>query len=257
MTRTLLTISVALLTGLAVAGAVQAAPINGVLFNERVFNDFPSSIIATTNNFPTLVAINDSNLNGPPGFANRTDAVMSSDGGVTAKTFGILEGFDISANVTLTDSSNTPRKEAGIRINSPVTGDALFLVNSDAGEIVAFGGPFFSFGSNGSGNGYTPGQSIFMREIYRPGTPGTMEFIINRGMGLESSGLLPWTNLEGGPVNYQVAFYEQGGSNTQGGFVDAQFQSIRVPEPTSLGLAGLAAVMGVVFLRAFRTRRRV
>jgi len=46
-------------------------------------------------------------------------------------------------------------------MNSPI-GDMLFIVNSDAGEIVAFGGPFYLFGNNGGGNGYTPGTPILM-----------------------------------------------------------------------------------------------
>ena len=166
----------------------------------------------------------------------------------------ITEGFSVGAHVTLDAVSLTPRKEAGIRINSPVTGDVLFLVNSDAGEIVAFGGgaPFYLFGNNGMGNGYTPGDSIFMGVTYTPGTPGTIEYMIDRGMGLESSGPLNWDNLEGGPVNYRVAFYLQGGSTTEGDGMVGRFENF-VPEPSSFALCGLASL--ALGMAAWRRRR--
>jgi hypothetical protein len=116
-------------------------------------------------------------------------------GGVLDAVFDIDDGFIIGAHVTLNSGSAAPRKEAGIRLNSPVSGDALFLVNSDAGDIVAFGGgaPFFIFSSNGTGNGYTPGDTIFMQMVYEAsegganGVPATVIYNIDRGAGLETS----------------------------------------------------------------------
>ena len=71
---------------------------------------------------------------------NRHDVLLSSDGGGSAHTFSIDDSYTFSTILNLSDTNNSPRKEAGIRINAPVTGDALFIVNSDAGEIVTFGG---------------------------------------------------------------------------------------------------------------------
>src|SRR5579884_1236594 len=160
--------------GVAVLGcawvvtARQAAAqnINGVSIQPRVFNDYPDSTLTITNYYPTNVTIHDVFNTVPAGkFANRHDALFSIDGGTTPFTFNNNPVFDVGADVTLTDGSNSPRKEAGIRVNSSVGGDGLFIVNSDAGEIVAFGGPlpFFKFGDNSMGNGYTPGQTINMR----------------------------------------------------------------------------------------------
>src|SRR5207249_7338221 len=161
--------------------------------------------------------------------ANRSDVLASSDGGATAHTFGIDDSFVFTTQLTLTDGFNSPRKEAGIRINSPTTGDALFIVNSDAGEIVSFGGgaPFHLFGNNAGGNGYAPGTSILLGIRHIGGGDGnggvanTIEFFIDRGAGIETTGPQPWQNLEGGPVNFQVGGYAKGGANTAGDFVNA------------------------------------
>ena len=235
----------ALATGAAHASVLD---VNGMFVNERVFNDFPDSTLTVTNNFPSEVILDDRDATGT-GFANRHDAVASTDGGSTAATFGLGDGFRISADVTLDVSDLEPRKEAGLRVNSPVTGDALFIVNSDAGEIVAFGGgaPFHSFGSLGTGDGYTAGESLFMEMVYRPGNgdPGTVEYRIDRGAGIESSGQLNWDNLEGGPVSYQLAFYVQG--SVQDASMTGTFANIQiVPEPGTALLLGAAALVGLV-----------
>src|SRR5947209_14570615 len=100
---------------LLVLGAwAHATTLNGVMVNQRVFNDFPDSTLTITNNYPTLVEIKDQFNTVPAKFANRHDALLSSDGGATAFTFNNNESFDVSADVTLKAGSNAPRKEAGI-----------------------------------------------------------------------------------------------------------------------------------------------
>src|SRR5690242_14854640 len=214
--------------GLCLAAAPVHADANGIVIMPRVFNDFPLSTETITNTptntLPANVSINDTNMAnaGGGGFANRDDILISADHGATAWSGNINTGFTISANVTLSDTSNSPRKEVGIRINAPITGDALFILNSDAGEIVAFGGgaPFYSF-RPAIEPAYIPGQTIFMQEQYIPGvptttnaTPGTLQYWAQLlpGGPLLTSGPLPFSNLEGGPGgsgNFTIGFYDQ------------------------------------------------
>jgi hypothetical protein len=201
--------------------SARALILDGVFVQERVVDDYPDSTLSVTNAYPTQVQFAESAFGEKlGGFANRHDALFSDNGGTNPRTFNIGEPFDVRASVILEDGSDTPRKEAGIRINSSITGDVLFIVNSDAGEIVAFGGggPFHIFGKNATGDGYTPGQTIFMRMIYQPNSnttedPGTLEYIIQRGNGIETSGPLAFANLENGPVDFEVGLYAQAGAD--------------------------------------------
>jgi hypothetical protein len=253
----------AALIGLAAANT-YAEPVNGYAIIPRVpVSGDPGSTLTftppTIGVNPAAVTIHDAYTGAFSG-ANRSDVLASTDGGVTAHTFGIDDSFTFSTRVTLTDGFNAPRKEAGIRFNSSI-GDMLFLVNSDAGEIVAFGGPFKLFGNNAGANGYTPGTSILLGVTERGGgdgvggVPDTLEFFIDRGAGIETSGPLAWSNLEGGLPSFQVGVYAQGGANAAGDFINAAFTDTTfvtiVPEPGTLALFGLGLV-GVLALRRKR-----
>lgn len=235
------------------------AQIDGLHVRPRVFNDFPTSTLTINSSNsvdPGTVVLDERDFDtGPGGFANRHDILLSSDAGATAQEFSINEPFMLSAHVTLAVGSDAPRKEAGIRVTSPVTGDALFLINSDAGEIVAFGGgaPFHLFGNHGGGNGYALGSTILMGMSYTPGSPGQVEYFIDRGLGIESSGMLPWANLEGGPVSYNVGLYGQFSPANNDDFATVSFDRIAtIPEPaTVVGLTWIVAVCAL-----HRKRRR-
>lgn len=239
--------------------AAQAQVINGLKANPRVFNDYPGSslTISNSNTIPGTVTIDDRNMvNDTGNGANRHDVLLSADNGATAFTFNPNQEWFMQGSVTLTDGSNAPRKETGVRINDPVTGDTLLIVNSD-GEIVAFGGgaSFYNFrGPPFNEPNYIPGQTILLGMHYRPGsptttgaTPATLEYYINRGSGIESSGPLPYSNLEGGPLSYQVGLYAQGGSNNNAAdFFHSAWTGVTggiiVPEPVGIGMAGLAGM---------------
>jgi hypothetical protein len=254
-----------LAAALCLTATAAQAQFNGIKVNPRVFNDYPNSTLTITNSnsIPGSLTIDDRNMTNATGTgANRHDGLLSADHGSTAFTFNPNQEWMIQANLTLTDLNNSPRKEAGIRINDPVTGDTLLIVNSDAGEIVAFGGgaPFHLFGNNAGGNGYTPGNNILLGMHYRPGTPtttgatpATMEYFINRGSGVETTGPLAYSNLEGGPLSYNVGVYAQGGSNNNANdFFHAVFTNITasiVPEPSCLALLSLG---GLTMLRRRR-----
>ena len=134
-------------------------------------------------------------------------------------------------SVTLTGTPTTPRKEAGIRLDSSIGGDGLFVLDTDAHEIVAFGGalPFYSFG-----NTFNSGDSVLMGITYENigGTNG----IVYSANGVNSP-FLPMSNLEQGVIN----------GSTLGGYF--QIGGV-IPEPSVLALL----VLGLVPL-AFRRRR--
>jgi len=122
--------------------------VNSAIIHPRVFNDYPGATLATVNNYPNLISFSEANVVAPTGFANRDDWRFSSDGGATDHLFNNNEYWSISATITLSGTPTSPRKEAGLRLDSSVGGDGLFILDTDAHEIVAFGGPlpFYSFG---------------------------------------------------------------------------------------------------------------
>ena len=252
---------------------------NGLYIQPRYYNDYPNSTETVTINgspmvnptgtisspgLPAAVTINDVGFANNPasGFANRDNILISADHGNSIYTGDINQGFSLSANVTLSDGLDTPRKEAGLRIDSSVSGDALFILDSDSGEIVAFGGgaPFYSFRPNIESK-YVTGQTIFMKEVYTPGVggttmsnPGTIEYFAQllSGPGVTSpgplldSGPLLYSNNEGGPTLPQIGFYDQApdGQSTSADFVTASFNNINaaVPEPATMSILAMGAV---------------
>jgi hypothetical protein len=249
--------------------AVQAQVINGFATNPRVVNAFPSSTLVVVNpgTNPDVASINDSNFGATGGGQNRTDLLASADNGATPFTFNTNQGFKISTTLTLTDGTDSPRKEAGIRINNSVTGDALFIVDSDQQEIVAFGGgaPFHSFANVGSpGGGYKTGTPITLSEEYDP--PGLVDplhglltyTVSYPTLGLSQSYSALFSNLEGGPGNgstFGVYGETDGSSNATTDFVNTSFATITaslVPEPASLAVIGLGGLSLLARRRASR-----
>src|SRR4051812_4615286 len=132
------------LAGLALllpAASSWGQTVNGLFKNPRVFNDIPGSTLTmnTSNSNPGSGLIHDAWGAATGGGVNRHDIDLSINGGASPAQFSIGNGYTFTTTFILSDNANAPRREAGIRINSPSQGDALFIVNSDAGEIVAFG----------------------------------------------------------------------------------------------------------------------
>lgn len=241
---------------LVAAAGADVNNIDSVHVVERVFNDFGSSTLMTTNNYPTSVRFQESNF-GAGNFANRHIAWFSEDG-TTNYDFGYSDGFDISFDMTIheapVDGGGRPGAEAGFQAD--LFGFGFFGALTGNGEIAAFGStlPFHSFGTGL----YSVGDTINLRMIYRPGAgegmmpAGSIEYIYDLGSGPVSSGLKPFTNAEGG---FPTAFNQLIGLGVQnnaagGGSSDVTFSNIVViPAP---GAATLALGLGLAGLRRRR-----
>jgi hypothetical protein len=157
----------ALWAGLAAAVVGLPGAAQQIVLHPRVFNDVPASALTVTKTSDS-VSISDRNVSAATGYANRHDWRLSPDG-VADQTFGPSDTFDLSADVTLTGDPTSPRKEAGLRINGPC-GDALFMVNTDAHEVVGFSAsgsvlPAYNFRLHGVAD-YQSGQTVRLRMQY-------------------------------------------------------------------------------------------
>jgi hypothetical protein len=246
-------------------GVAQGAGIDGLVARPRVFNDHPTSLlsISSSNSVNDGAVTIDDQFTAAGAGANRHDVLLSANGGASAAVFNIANRFTFQTQIELTGAANSPRKEAGIRLNSPITGDVLFIINSDAGEIVAFGGggPFYLFGNNAAGNGYTTGSTLLMGFTYIGpfgATAGTLNYFIDRDPGQpggeSSSGPLAFSNLEFGALDFNVGMYAQSQSGGAGDFIHAEFRNIRfaiVPEPGTYCLFA-AAIASLAATRRIR-----
>jgi hypothetical protein len=188
-------------------------------------------------------AIIDERNYAPFNAANRHDLQLSSNGGTSAAPFDFQnEGIDVSMDVTLTAGvTAAPRKEAGFIFSSPM-GSGQFIVNTDAHEIAAFGGPFIFHQFKTATYQFNSGDTANLRIIYQPpprdmgGTiigDGTIEYRVKLNGGAEQiAGPFPIDNDESGLfTNTTVAAYAQAAGANAGDFITARFENFDVSAP--------------------------
>jgi len=196
--------------------------------------------------------------------ANRAEFLFSNDGGASGRffrnTFGMQDAFDISFDLKLETSAATPRKEAGMRIDFNGF-DGLFIVNTDAHEIVAFGGtlPFYSFNAS-NGLSYNAGDTINMRMVYTPPVldnlnavlvKGKVEYIVNQGLGPVSSMPLEFSGTESGIIdgsNLGLHVQATGAVNDTTDFVRATWSNFDFDGPGNADFDHNGIVDGTDFL---------
>jgi hypothetical protein len=183
----------------------QGAGINNVVILPRVVHGGdPSSNFDSLKALP-VVALADSQVSHEGQFANRHDWALSEDGEEPA-VFGIDDFFDFSFDLTLSGTPIAPRKEAGIIITTAIAGEGQYIVNTDAHEVVAFGGPlpFNAFPAT-----FDSGETINLRlRYFRDMADGLrkIEYFANG----ESSGAKEITNNEQGiPGPFFIKGYVQ------------------------------------------------
>jgi hypothetical protein len=260
----------------ASAEAQLVNDVNGLLVKPNVVRADPgNNLTIDATGFPNMVTLHEDPFsnNGNPTQFNRHDLMFSANGGASARKFQNQEAFDVSVDVTLSAGFDAPRKEAGLRVNF-FGFDGQFIINTDADEIVAFGGtlPFYSFTAPVSADppggglpGYVTGETINLRMIYTPPVlddamppavveKGTIQYVIDRGAGPVSSPVIEFTGTESGIINNsEVGVYVQatGVFPVQPDFVDATFANFDFDGPDAVDNAdfnGDAIVDGADFL---------
>lgn len=222
---------------MAAGAQAQVSTIDSIVVTKGEFKDIPTATVVTGGTYPSSFAIVEVGVSAATGFANRDVWRFSADG-TTPYTFQNTEEFNVAMDLTLTGLPGTPRKEAGFLLDS-IGGQGQFIVNTDAHEVVAFGGPFpfYAFPAT-----FDSGETIRLGIDYSWDAVNGNGVIVYTAGGL-SSPALPFTNLEKGIIDgstlggyFQIVNDPANASNA--GF--AMFNNIAiVPEPGTFALLAL------------------
>ena len=167
---------------LAAAGAAyaQVSSINSVIILPHFFNDIPGATTTVLNKYPGFISLSEAGVSQPTGFADRDVWYFSNDGGTTPYAFQNNNYFSASFSVTLTDTADSPRKEAGFLFNNVSGsfggGDLQFIVDSDGHEVVQFGGISFWAFAPDQVPPYFTGTTLRLGMIYFQAKDGNNAF---------------------------------------------------------------------------------
>lgn len=190
----------ALVIAVMIAPVASATPaVDSAVFNLRVFNDCPTSILTTGNNYPSSVWIQDTQLN-CNGWANLHNWHLAVGG--SEAVFNNGDDFSFSTELRISGPTDG---EAGLQL-SPWWShnvDGRFNVRSTDGEIACFGGrlPFFSF-TGTFGLAYVKGDWIRLTIVYTSNgltqlSPADIQYIVDYHGATYASPRLPFD--EGNP----------------------------------------------------------
>jgi len=255
------------------AGSAFAADIslvNGTVMQNRVWNDFASSTLVSTNNYPAQVSWDESFPAGTTGnFANKHLAYLSTDGGATPLGLNVGQSWTLTTNIQISAPNASPRKEGALQIENPrpglgYTDEGHVLVASD-GEVAIFGGVMPFYTSNFTGGPWYSLNSIstLTLEYFAPGSNpmdpilGGLRVSMNDPVhGFHQSPILTWGSMEpdgtkGFNTGTKIAFQAQ---NQRNPFID-DHSFISYTGTTIVPAPGALALMGLAGLAAARRRR--
>lgn len=255
-------------SGAALAGDISQ--VNGTQQVNRVWNDFASSTLVPTNNYPAQVSWDESFPAGTTGnFANKHLSYLSTDGGASAFGLDGNQSWTLTTHVQISAPNGAPRKEGALQIENPrpglgYTDEGHLLVASD-GEVAIFGGVMPFYTSNFTGGPWYSLNSVSLLtfQYFAPGSNpndpilGGLQVSMNDPiLGFHQSPILTWGAMEpdgtrGFNTGTKIAFQAQ---NQRNPFINdhsyiAYTDTSIVPAPGALALMGLAG------LAASRRRR--
>lgn len=241
------------LISISTAWAVTPSP-NSAVFNLRVFNDCPTSIVSTTDTYPALLAIEDTGVN-CGGFANLHNWRFSEDD-ANAAVFNNDSNFRMKCDLVISGSGDG---ESGLQISPwwSQNVDGRLNVRTTDGEIACFGGrlPFYTFTGN-YGLHYVKGTVITLEIIYLANglteqSPATIEYKVTYGGTEYTSGALAfdegnpnepygtWGMLDDGRVGAHLQVFWSGHANdgVRAEWSQVEFESLdpTATEPSSWG----------------------
>jgi hypothetical protein len=246
-----LCVAAALGLGLAAVNTTyaQVSTINSAILQPRIIDNLTNADLTTVSDYPTNISFTETDAGTTNTAFSRNQDLwqFSNDGGLTAYSFQSNDSFTVSMNVTLTGNPIAPRKEAGFAIND-VDGNiaGFFILDTDAHEVVAFGGPFWN--SNPFNAKFQSGQTVTLAMTLFLDNNGK-QAIIYSANGFSSPALEvspPFTNYTLGGY-----FQIQGQDTALTNSGSADFQNISIGTP--LGIAASGANSAVVYWPASAT----
>ena len=237
--------------------------INSAVVQTHVYNDVPSATPFTFNNYTSsgggFILLGESGVSAPSGFADRDVWHFSGDGS-TPFAIGPKAYFSASMQVTLTGNPASPRKEAGWLFSTANDGDIQFIVNSDAGEVVQFGGiSFYSFSGNNIVPKYQNGTQITLGIKYfvDPNNgDNALQFSANNNLSpifdftasVGSGALDPGISTLGG---YLQLVNDPSNPANGGNALFSNISIVPAPEPSVVAFVG-AGLLSLVLIRRRR-----
>jgi hypothetical protein len=222
----------------------QVSTVNSVILTTNALDGLPDSDLAVVDNYPSVISFIVTNA----GTTNTAFSAMqdfwqfSVKGQTNAYMFQSNDFFTATMSVTLTGSPVSPRKEAGFAFNDSAGNiNGQYILDTDAGEVVAFGGnlPFYASPLDHT---FQSGDTITMGVTLLQDNSGN-NAIIYSANGIDSPVLEFGAGSPPEPYTLGGYFQLQGQGTGTTNFGSAVFQNISIGTSLSIAVQGTNQVV--------------